>query len=508
MEDAVRRGFRWTFLGFALNRGLGILTTLFLARTLAPRDFGTVTFALVVIAIAQYLLTLGVGPAIIIRPDLNRSGLGTGLTLLISGNLAAIAVVGAVSPVAARFLDAPDAERIILALAAPLVVAGIATFYDVLLQRELEFKRDFAVGAGQVFTVSIVALVAAAAGAGVWSLVFAQIAGALVRATIVFLLAPFHVRPSWDRDVARSLWREGRGFAVQGVTSFVEQNTDYLVVGSTMGAGPLGLYGLGYRISEVPYNAIVEPISQVTFPGFARLRASGKSAAGPFLSTLGLITLCTVPVGVILAASAAPFVHALLNSRWNGLATVLPILALWGTVRSIQGTIGWFVNSIGFAHRVGTSYAVMLLATVPLLAVSAHLFGLRGVAGTMLLNVVVMLFLVGRIASRHGGAPWRAQWHAVRQSVLAAIPTAVSVRAIVVWLNGARPQLLVVLATGIGVAVYVLAIALIRPGLLTHAVQQLRRTIRPITAGVPGTDESSRGEVHVLDTTPEHPDRA
>lgn len=501
----MRRGFRWTFLGFAVSRGLGMLTTLLLAHFLVPGDFGVVTFGLVLITVARYLFTLGIAPAIIIRQDLDRPALGTALTLLVAAHLAVIAAVSAASPLAARFLDSPNSTRIILAMTIPLLCGGVAEFYDALLQRELEFVRDFVAGAGQVVILSVVALVAAASGAGAWSLVLGQVAGQLVLTVLVVVLAPFRVRPRWDRYVAWSLWRDGRGFALQGLASFVEQNADYFVVGSTMGAGPLGLYGLGYRISEIPYNAIVEPISQVTFPGFARLRARGQSATEAFLSTLRLITLCAVPLGVILAAAATPFVHALLNSRWDGLTTVLPILAVWGAVRAIQGTIGWFVNSLGFSNRVGVSYGVMLVGSVPLLVVSAQAFGLRGVASTMLLDVVVMLVIVGRIAGRDAGVPYRAQWEAVRPSVLASLPTALCVRGMAVALSGRAPALVLVLTAGAGVAVYGAVVALLSPGLLSHGAQQLARVAHPVDVDS-GSEAAGATDPLLPLVVPDHPD--
>ena len=85
----------------------------------------------------------------------------------------------------------------------------------------------------------------------------------------------------------------------------------------------------------------------------------------------------------------------------------------------VHATIGWFVNSMGFASRIGTSYAAMLVASLPLLIVAADLGGAEGVAWVMVGNVVAMTTIVGAIAHRRIGISGRRQWDAVRSSVLA-----------------------------------------------------------------------------------------
>jgi len=46
MEEKAIRGVPWTFLAYAVNKGIRILSLMLLARLLAPSDFGLVALAL------------------------------------------------------------------------------------------------------------------------------------------------------------------------------------------------------------------------------------------------------------------------------------------------------------------------------------------------------------------------------------------------------------------------------------------------------------------------------
>ena len=265
---------------------------------------------------------------------------------------------------------------------------------------------------------------------------------------------------------------------LQGGFSFIEQNTDYLVVGSILGSKTLGVYSMAYRLTELPYNAIVDPIGQTTFPGFARMRHRGEDVRGPFLTSLRLIALCAFPIGLLLGGAATPFVHAILGPKWEGVIAVLPILGLWGSVRTLQGTVGWFVNATGFSTQVGVSYAVLVSISIPALIAGAELLGVKAVAWVMVADVFVMLGIVTSIASARVGVSLRRQWAAVRTSVVASVLAFLAVRAIAELMRGSPPALALAGSLVAGVAAYAAVVFWAEPGLPREAVQQALRALR------------------------------
>src|SRR5437867_8505708 len=96
-------GLFWTFLGTGAQAGLQLLVLVVLARLLSPADFGVVTAALVVVGFSTIFSQLGIGPAVVQRPDLTVAHLRTGFTisLLLGASLAGL--IWACTPVIVAF---------------------------------------------------------------------------------------------------------------------------------------------------------------------------------------------------------------------------------------------------------------------------------------------------------------------------------------------------------------------------------------------------------------------
>ena len=422
LEDRALRGFSWSFLSYAAMRMLGIATTLVLARLLIPSDFGLVAFAVLAIQLVGYFLGLGLGGATIIRSDLDHRDLATVQTMMVALGLLSTACLLLFAPFASSILGNSLAGVVLAALTIPVAFGGVTQFYAALLQRELAFKRHAGCLVTQAVVAGAVSIALAALGAGVWSIVAGQIAGATVYTALLLAVAPFRVSVRFEPTVAFDVAATGFGFALQSGFSFVEQNLDYAIIGSALGARPLGAYSLAYRLGELPYNALAEPVAQVTFPGFARMQHRSEDVSAAFLSVLRAIALVACPLGLLLAASADPFVRALFGEPWLLMIGPLSLLGLWGAVRPLQATVAWLLNSLGYAGHLGRAYALLTVATTPLLVLAATRSGLTAVAAVVLGNVVATLCIGLRLAVRNLGFSLADFWSPVRPLVLAAVP--------------------------------------------------------------------------------------
>lgn len=477
MDESAIRGLRWTFLSFVASRVFSLASLIVLARLLAPEDFGLVAFALLASALLALAVTAGIGPALVVSPSLSKAQLGVSLSMLITLNGACAVVLAAVSPAAGALIGGSNGAGVIAAMGMPLLLRGVSSFYSALLQRELLFARRAAIQIADVLIGGAVAVSFAVAGAGVWSLVAGQTAGALAGSLTSIWVAPVVVRPSFDAEAAREIFRSGHGFVWQTGASFVEQNADYFVVGSMLGSAPLGYYSMAYRLSELPYNSLVEPVAQVTFPGFARMRARGQEVAGPFLTLLRISALCAFPLGLILSGAASPFVDAIFGPKWTDMTAVLGVLGVWGSFRTIHATIAWFVNSTGYAGEVGKSYALILIVALPLVVVAGTI-SVEAVAVVMTANVITMSLVVGNIARRRLEVSAKAQWLAIRSSLLGGAVAWLSAGSISMATEAVSPGVSLLLALTGGFAAYAIVILVTDRGAVGQVRAQLVKILR------------------------------
>jgi PST family polysaccharide transporter len=413
MADAVR-AVPWTFLSYGVTKAISVATTLVLARLLVPADFGVVALASLVIGGLAVVRELGLGATYVVRQDLDRRGEGTVLTLMLTSNTLVAAATAAAAPLVGLVFDDPRLSGVLAALCIGLVLAGPGNFYTTLLQRELRFRARFFTDLAQSVAYAAVAIAAAAAGAGVWSLVIGQVVASVTFTLTLLLAAPYRVRPAFDRGQAAPLVREGTQFIAQGGLSYAQQNADYFAAGVALSPTQVGFYSMSYRLAELPYLAIADPVASVTFPAFARRRHEGRPVAAAFLTALKLVALVTVPLGIVLSAAARPFTEVMLGDQWLPMVGALSVLGLLAGLRTVHVTIAWFLNSVGQAAMMSRVSAATLVPLVPALLLAAELEGIRGIAWVMVADVAVAVALLAWVSARRAAVPLRDQLAALR----------------------------------------------------------------------------------------------
>src|SRR5215218_486410 len=475
MPARALRGIPWALLTYASTRAVTVLTTLVLARLLAPADFGLFAMGTLGMELVSVFSGLWLGAALIVRPDMDRRAEGTVLTLLVgSGALLALAL-SASAPLLAAFFGEPRLTGIVILLAAVLLVSGVNWFYETLLQRELAFRRRFVCQIARTLAFSVVALGLAAGGAGVWSLVVAYLAGYVANAGALLLLTPYRVRPAFDRGEARRVVESGGGFLSQDLAVFLGENADYLAVGRILGPSQLGFYSMAFRQAELPHYAIAEPVGRVTFPAFAQMRQRGEDVRPAFLNTLRLMALVTIPLGVVLSAAAVPFAAALLGADWTPMAAPLAVLGVWAIMRPLQVTVGNLLNSLGRAALYGRVSMVLLTPLVAGALLAASVGGITTVAWVLVAHMSVMCAALAIAVERYAGISVRDQARAVGPLAAAGAVSWGLTRAVAGATDSAPPALsLAAAVTGCAVS-YLAAVGVLAPGLLRGALSDAAR---------------------------------
>jgi lipopolysaccharide exporter len=483
MDEKAIRGVPWTLLGYAGTRAITLLTTIALARLLVPADFGLVALATLTIDSLRYFTGLGVAPALVVSPDLDRRARSTGLALMgLLGAVSAV-VVAALSPLAADLFDEPRLQTVLMVLSATLLIDGVGAFYQVVMQAELAFRNRFAAMMSHSLTYAVVALTLAAAGAGVWSLVVGQVAAYGVLGVVSFWLSRERVRPNIDRGHARELLARGRGFLIQGGLSFLQQNADYIAVGRILGTAPLGAYSMAFRLSEVPYRALGDPIAQVTFPGFAQMRHRGEDLGNAFLGVVRLVALAACPLGAALAGVADPFTRAVLGDNWLAMIGPLSVLGIWGAIVAVQTMSGWLLNAVGKALEVGLVYGGALALLIPSVIVAAEYGGLTEVAWAILVSDLLVFVALAVLTQRQLQIRVSAQWGALWPVVIGSAGTWAVARVVAEVTADMPSGVGLVLSATAGLGAYAAIISVVAPGSLAFVLQQIRRALGRDQAG-------------------------
>jgi PST family polysaccharide transporter len=478
MEERAVRSIPISLLSFACNKAITVATTVVLARLLAPEDFGLYALALITMTLLSMFNDFGLGPVLVSRQDLDARGKGMVLTTMLATSAFLTAVLVALSAPVSNLFDEPRLAQLLVIISGTLALSGPVYFYETLMQRELEFKQRFAAMMVQTLTYAGVAITLTLLDHGVTGMVVASVCSYATYLVALVRLAPYHVSPAWEGEQILGLLRSGRGFVVQGGVKFVAQNTDNFAVGKFLGSGALGVYFLAYRLGELTFSGIAEPVTKVTFPGFARMRHRGEDWRPSFLSTLRFIALVAFPIGMLLSAAASPVTRFLYGPKWLEMIGPLAILGLWAVMRPLEATLLWLLNAVGESDAAAVVSFLGLVLLIPGILFAAAFVGLSGVAWVMAIHAALMVVVLATVIARRSGVPLRRQFASIGPQLLAAAVGWVAARAVADATASSAAVLGLVAAAAAGLATYAFMLSVTQPGLLREAAAQGGRTLR------------------------------
>ena len=380
--QTVVRAMSWVGGGHVVGQAFWFGSLIILAALLPPSAFGTVTLGILMVTAATRLMEAGTRGSIIVSPQLTRDQVATSFALNVgAGIVLAGAIAVLAGPIVRIFGDGGDASVLqVLGLSVALWAPSIVPL--ALLEKRFHFRGRSSVQAAATISASILAVIAAVLGAGVWALVIRQLVFQALLAVLALVAARRLVPPretssrglQWQR-----LKRRGAaGFLLFSLTDFVVFNADYLTVGRLTNAAQLGLYSLAFTIAFTPVNQFSSQIGRVLFPAAAASDPETmrrRTLAGVRLTCLALLPL--TPLAIVLAPALIPII---LGERWAGMVPAFQILIIVGVAHAVVNVIGESLSGtgqIGFRARVNLVWMVAMIGALIVLVEAA---GIRGAA--------------------------------------------------------------------------------------------------------------------------------
>lgn len=411
------RGLLWSGGTYVGERALVFVAMLLLARLLVPADFGVVAFALAVLHLLEYLADLGLGAALIYRSDAHDPAVSsTAFWIGILGALVLTAACFVGAPLLADLGSEPRLVPLFRVLSFQFLFTALGKTHEYRLRRSLEFGKLFVPVLLGSLTKGAVSVVLAAADGGAWSLIIAQLAGALVRSIALWKVHPWRPRPTVSTRHVAPILGFGLGIVAVGFLGQAAKNFDYVVVGAKLGTVALGFYYLAFRLPELVIMSAFRIGNEVLFPFYARLKDDGvsppmKELRDGYLQTVRLAASVAFPAAFGMAALATPLVTVLFGEQWRPSATPLAFIAVWTGFASLATLPGALFKALGRSWLLAATGVMQMAILFPAVWFAAD-YGITAVAASQVIEKAISLALLGVIAGRILHLPWHAAFTA------------------------------------------------------------------------------------------------
>lgn len=474
---------RATLWRFADGFGLELSSFLFflvLGRLLAPEAFGLVAIAGAFIQACQVLLRGGFGAAILQRPELEPEHLSAALWANIGmGGVCAVLLLTLAWPLAV-FQDKAQLLPVLAALTPVLLLSSVSWIFQAYLKRLLRYDLAASSSLLSVLAGGLVGVAMAIGGAGVWSLVGQQLAGALTAFAVLLITVPWRpgLEMSWHH------LRKLRSFATNAVLGdvldFAGRRLDIVILGFFLGTHAIGLYFVATRlvftVSMLTYFVVYDLCLAV----LSHLHAEPDTLREAAARTLQLTSLLCLPAFLGLALVAEPLIALLFGAVWIEAAMPLQVMAVANIPFALTLTIRQILKAAGRADlALGLAVANAALSFVAVLLAAP--WGLAAVAAAGGVAAGACLPLAFLLLRRTIGVPVR---RILRDQLPIAGASVVMVASVVLlgqverWSDlPASPLATLVLAVALGCSAFGSALWLLAPS-LCRTLQGLTSVLR------------------------------
>lgn len=298
----IASGFGWVALSSYGNRVLGFVTTLIMAKFLAPADFGLVAIASILIEVLRLFKDMGLSQALIYTKEDIKRAANTAFWLMVGVNLVLFGLAAAAAPFAAKFYSNGLVTPVIILMSSNMVWNSLRAVPTSLIRKEIDFKKLVIPDIVPVALASAVSIVMAFKGCGVWSLVVRSLTWNIGGMLLIWKFTWFRPNFSFDKVVARKLWSYGKYIVGASVLFVALYNVDKFYVSKFVGIEALGFYALAIGIANIPVSELSHLVGSVMFPVFSKLNENPEALQRAVLKTLGYSTRISIPMAVGISA--------------------------------------------------------------------------------------------------------------------------------------------------------------------------------------------------------------
>jgi lipopolysaccharide exporter len=395
LRAATLSGVRWTSAARLLAELAVFVSSIVLARLIAPSEFGASVVGLFAAALGQSIAVQGVGTFLVQHEDPSGEHHGAAVLLCLFVGLAGTVVIAAFALVAAPSVFGDRVAELTLLASPVMLLSSLGAVPQARLQRNLDFRRLAVVETGMSVAGPMVAVALAIAGVEAEALIGGILATAAVGSLLAAAYSP-PARPRWRPRELREIAGFGMPAAGSSILYAVQRNVDYVILAARVPAAQVGFYLRGFQLGSEYQSKISGILLRVAFPVLSRSRDLEEvrrirariirvHAAVLFPLLFGLIALAPV------------FVPLVYGDAWEPAVELTQVLALAGLVAVLGTGTGPLLLATGHPRallRYNLAALAAYIAAVLIAVPHGSLAVCWAVAGVSALSFLVLQYAV------------------------------------------------------------------------------------------------------------------
>lgn len=411
---------------------ISFVATLALTIFLDPNTYGIFYLVSSVVNFLAYFSDIGLAAALIQKKDaVTKEDLSTSFTIQQILVVTLLALLFILSPFiqSAYHID-QSGMYLLYAMGISLFFSSLKTIPSIMLEREIKFNKLILPQVLETLAFNGVAVYFAWKGFGVNAFSLAVLSRGIVGLVAMYLVYPWKPLIGIHKDSLQALLRFGLPYQANTFLAMLKDDGMTIILTKIIGTQGLGYIGWASRWAGLPLRIIMDNLTKVSFPTFARLQHDQDKLARAVEVSLKYMCLAAFPILAGIGFMAIPIINIiprygkwlpaviplyiyLYNSAWASISTSLTnLLNATGHIKStfklmIMWTILTWITmpflSLKFGY-MGVAYATGIIATSSVVTIIMSKkfvnFNVKNIIGTpMLATGIMSIFLF--VATRY-----------------------------------------------------------------------------------------------------------
>lgn len=395
LKAHVLYGFTWTAIINVVVRALAFALNLILAKLLAPDIFGVIALANIAIRAMELLNNFGMGAALIRHHSSDPRVAKTAFTLRTLQGTFLFLLSIIFSGTLADYFHSPILQYVIPALGINFVLSASWAIPMNLMEKQLEFKKQFIPQAIPALLQFITAVWMASAGYGVWSIVVGQIVWNIAQILFYSRMLPYRLGFVFDTKIIRELMSFGVPVFFMGFIWYLVYYLPNWIIGKLYGETELGYFSFAFTLISVPITELIYNIvNRVLFPTYSKLAGDTERLASSYIKSIRYLAIVSIPLSVAIPVFAGDLLHALYGNKWDAAILPLQAMGIYAFMRSFAALTGSIFYALGKTKELLINAIVCLVIFSALIYPAALKYGNSGVAAALSAAWTISLYIL------------------------------------------------------------------------------------------------------------------
>ena len=399
----------WNFFDKVGSQLILIVIGLVVTRILSQKEYGLIGLLGIFIALSSALIDSGFVSALIRKKDASELDYNTVFYFNIGVSSFLYAVLFCCAPLIANFYNQPQLVILARVVFLSLIINSLGLVQGAQMTKNVRFKQLSVINLTSLLLSSILSLIFAVKGLGVWALVVQSVGNAAFRVSLLWVVSKWRPSRLFSFEALKAQLKYGMEMSAASLLTNLFQFLYGQLIGRFFPLTVMGNYTQASKYSDMPTSILSTTLSNSMFPIYSQIKDDPERLKRAFQKTIRLTSFLAFPALLGLAVVGPGVLELLISKKWEGAFVYFQLLCLAGIPTIFINSNQYFVM---IGERVTEFIYIEITKIIILLIVffSTVQYGIMAsIIGLVCMRYIIYLFNV-IILGNKAKYKWYEQW--------------------------------------------------------------------------------------------------